>query len=363
MRHAIALAKRAAGDTHPNPIVGSVIVEGGKIVAEGWHKRAGTPHAERNALSALGRKPSSGATLFVTLEPCSTFGRTGACTDAIIEAGISRVVVGATDPNPAHSGRGFAALQTAGIEVVSGVLAQECERLNPIFNHKITTGKPLFAMKTAMTLDGKTATSNGESQWITGTEARADVMRIRRYFPAIATGSGTILADNPSLTVRISRELITCPVRFIFDRRRRTLDAMDRLQIFNDDFSEKTILVTTGDVSASLAEKLNAKGIRTWLLPFSENEFWNTFRSRCEEAGLDGVLFEAGAELLGNLFSNRQANYLYAYIAPTLFGDNTARPALAGTPLEKLSEAVKLENISCSRLGQDFLIEGKIPFI
>lgn len=363
MRRAIALAKRATGDTHPNPIVGSVIVEDGKIVAEGWHKRAGTPHAERNALAALGRKPKPGAVMFVTLEPCSTCGRTGACTDAIIEAGIARVVVGATDPNPAHAGRGYAVLRNAGVEVISGVLAQECERLNPIFNHKITTGAPLFAMKTAMTLDGKTATSSGESQWITGAEARADVMRIRRYFPAIATGSGTILADNPSLTARIPGEPVTCPARFVFDRRLRTLDAMDRLQVFNDDFREKTILVTTHDVPALLADKLAANGIRTWLLPPGENEFWSAFRKRCGEAGLDGVLFEAGAELLGRLFANRQANYLYAYIAPTLFGDNAARPALAGTPLEKLSDAVKLENASCSQHGRDFLIEGKIPFI
>ncbi|MBQ8445213.1 MAG: bifunctional diaminohydroxyphosphoribosylaminopyrimidine deaminase/5-amino-6-(5-phosphoribosylamino)uracil reductase RibD, partial [Opitutales bacterium] len=152
MRRAIELARRGNGNTHPNPMVGALIVEDGKIVAEGFHACAGTPHAERNALAELGRAPAPGATMFVTLEPCSTCGRTGACTDAIIAAGISRVVVGATDPNPAHSGNGFAVLRAAGIEVVSGVLEEECSRLNPIFNHQITTGTPLFAMKTATTL-------------------------------------------------------------------------------------------------------------------------------------------------------------------------------------------------------------------
>lgn len=359
MRRAIALAKRGNGDTHPNPMVGAVIVENGKIVAEGWHKRAGTPHAERNALAALGRAPAAGATMFVTLEPCSTRGRTGACTEAVIAAGISRVVVGATDPNPAHAGNGFDVLRAAGIEVVSGVLADECARLNPIFNHWITAGTPLFAAKTAMTLDGRTATRSGESQWITGAEARADVMRLRRYFPAIATGAGTVLADDPSLTARVPGEEIRCPVRFVFDRRLRTLERMDSLKIYGDDFRANTILVTTASVPADFSEKLTSRGIRVWTFPPNEN-FWDAFRSRCAENGLCGVLFEAGAELLGGLFAARQADYLYAYVAPKIFADPAARPAFAGTPLERLDDAFRAENLACSRLGDDFLFEGKI---
>ncbi|MDR2863781.1 MAG: bifunctional diaminohydroxyphosphoribosylaminopyrimidine deaminase/5-amino-6-(5-phosphoribosylamino)uracil reductase RibD, partial [Puniceicoccales bacterium] len=185
MRRALTLAKRAWGNTHPNPHVGALIVESGVIVAEGWHERAGDAHAEINTLRALGRRPKPGATLVVTLEPCSTHGRTGACTTALLDAGISRVVAGTADPFPAHCGRGFALLREAGVEVVSGVLAGECADLNLIFNHRVTHGEPLVALKTATTLDGRIATRTGQSQWITGPEARADVMRWRRYFPAI----------------------------------------------------------------------------------------------------------------------------------------------------------------------------------
>ena len=358
MRCAIALARRGNGDTHPNPMVGSVIVENGKIVAEGYHARAGTPHAERNALSALGRRPAPGATLYVTLEPCSTHGRTGACTDAIIAAGISRVVIGAIDPNPNHAGAGIRILQAAGIETLSGVLAEECTRLNPVFNHFITTGTPLFALKTAMTLDGHTATRHGESQWITGSEARADVMRLRRYFPAIATGSGTVLADNPSLTARVPGEAATCPVRFIFDRRLRTLEKIDELKVFNDEFASLTILVTTAQIPPAYEEELAMRNVAVWQL--SAEFFWQEFRSRLAEKNLCGVLFEAGAKLLGGLLGTRQANYLYAYIAPKIFGDAAARPAFDGCPLEKLADARMLSETHISRLGDDFLIEGKL---
>lgn len=362
MRRAVALARRGNGDTHPNPMVGALIVEDGKIVAEGWHKRAGTAHAERAALAALGRAPKPGAEMFVTLEPCSTRGRTGACTEAIIAAGgISRVVVGATDPNPAHAGKGFEILRAAGIDVVPGVLADVCARLNPIFNRLITTGTPLFAVKTAMTLDGRTATRSGESKWITGAEARADVMRLRRYFPAIATGAGTALADDPALTARVPGEKIFCPAaRFVFDRRLRTLEKIGALRLFNDEFRARTVLVTTAEarVPAQAADALAARGIAVWALD-AEN-FWADFRSRCARAQLGGVLFEAGAELLGGLISAKAADYVYAYVAPKIFADPAARPAFAGAPLARLSDAFRVKNPAVMRLGDDFLFEGEI---
>ena len=362
MRRAVALARLGNGDTHPNPMVGALIVEDGKIVAEGWHKRAGTAHAERAALAALGRAPKPGAEMFVTLEPCSTRGRTGACTEAIIAAGgISRVVVGATDPNPAHAGKGFEILRAAGIDVVPGVLADVCARLNPIFNRLITTGTPLFAVKTAMTLDGRTATRSGESKWITGAEARADVMRLRRYFPAIATGAGTALADDPALTARVPGEKISCPAaRFVFDRRLRTLEKIGALRLFNDEFRARTVLVTTAEarVPAEAADALAARGIAVWALD-AEN-FWADFRSRCARAQLGGVLFEAGAELLGGLISAKAADYVYAYVAPKIFADPAARPAFAGAPLARLSDAFRVKNPAVMRLGDDFLFEGEI---
>lgn len=363
MRRAIALAKRGNGTTHPNPMVGAVIVEDGEIVAEGFHARAGTPHAERVALSALGRRPKNGATLVVTLEPCSTHGKTGACTDAIIAAGgISRVVVGATDPNPAHAGKGFEVLRAAGIEVVSGVLDEECVRLNPIFNHFITKKTPLFAAKTAMTLDGKTATRSGESKWITGTQAREDVMRLRRYFPAIATGSGTVLADDPALTARACGEEIFCPIRFVFDRRLRTLAQFDKLKIFNDEFCSRTVLVTleTTDFPEEFSRKATERGIG--ILRLSEKNFWQDFRAFCAEKELCGVLFEAGAGLLGGLLAAHEVDYVYAYIAPKIFGDPAARPAFDSGNLARLSDAFLFKNLSVTRLGDDTLFEGFLSY-
>lgn len=315
MRRAIELAEQARGDTHPNPRVGAVIVEDGEIVAEGFHARAGTPHAERAALNALGRRPKPGATIVVTLEPCSTHGRTGACTEAILAAGIARVVVGATDPNPAHAGRGLEILRERGIEVVSGVLERECENLNPIFNYNIVRKSPLLAAKCALTPDGKMFFVPGERAQITGPDARENVMRERCYFPAIATSSGTVLCDNPSLTVRLPGEAITCPTRFVFDRSGRTLDCAKRLNVFSDEFREKTILVTTPETAARARVLLAESGVGIWELPAETSVFWETFRERCNESGITGVYFECGPTFLRELFAARQADYLYAYVA------------------------------------------------
>lgn len=201
MRRAVELAAQGWGETHPNPMVGALVVRGREIVGEGYHERAGEAHAEVNALREAGPR-ARGATLYVTLEPCSTHGRTPPCNDAIIEAGIERVVIGALDPNPLHEGRGLRALQQAGITVTTGILRDECSDLNLIFNHWITTGQPMIAAKVATSIDGLIATHAGDSRWITGEAARSDVHRWRRYFPAIAIGANTVLKDNPRLTVR-----------------------------------------------------------------------------------------------------------------------------------------------------------------
>lgn len=317
MRRAIVLAETARGNTHPNPLVGAVIVEDGKIVAEGFHARAGTPHAERVALNALGRKPKPDATLFVSLEPCSTHGKTGACTDAILAAGISRVVVGATDPNPAHAGRGLEMLRKHGVEVISGILERECENLNPIFNYNIVRNSPLLAAKCALTPDGKMFFVAGTQSRITGAAARENVMRERRYFPAIATSSGTVLCDNPALTSRIPGEAITCPTRFVFDRRGRTLEHAEKLNVFSDAFREKTIFVSVPATEEKAQKKLAGTGVRVWTLPESTTAFWTAFREKCNEEKITGVYFECGPTLLRELFAAEQADYLYAYVAGT----------------------------------------------
>lgn len=317
MRRAIALAKTACGNTHPNPLVGAVLVEDGTIVSEGFHARAGTPHAERVALNTLGRKPKPGATLFVTLEPCSTHGRTGACTEAILAAGVSRVVVGATDPNPAHAGRGLAILREHGVDVFSGVLERECENLNPIFNYNIVRQSPLFAAKCALTPDGKMFHVPGEASVITGSIARENVMRERRYFPAIATSSGTVLCDNPALTVRLPGEEPTCPIRFVFDRRGRTLEHAVSLRVFCDAFASQTIFVCVESTAARAREVLAPRGIRIWTLPEAPEAFWSAFREHCRAEQITGVYFECGPTFLRALFAARQANYFYAYVAGT----------------------------------------------
>jgi len=204
MRLALRLAWRGCGTTSPNPMVGAVLVKGGKIIGRGWHRRAGEPHAEIEAIRDAQSKNTNpqGSTLFVTLEPCCTHGRTPPCTDAIIAAGIKRVVVAATDPNPKHAGQGFKLLQRAEIEVDTGLLAEEATRLNEAFNHWIVHRTPFVTVKSAMTLDGKIATASGESKWITGEKARAQGMRLRQGADAVLVGVNTVIADDPALTIR-----------------------------------------------------------------------------------------------------------------------------------------------------------------
>ncbi len=317
MRHALKLARRAWGQTHPNPLVGAVMVESGEAVGEGWHRADGGAHAEVEALRALGRAPAADATLYVTLEPCSTHGRTGACSSAIIEAGIRRVVIGMEDPNPAHAGQGLDLLRAAGVEVVAGVLAAECADLNLIFRHWITQGKPLLAAKIATTGDGAFAlpAESGE-RWVTGKEARADVMRWRRYFPAIGVSANTALADNPSLTVRFEGQPEASPRRFIFDRSLKTATALDDLNLFNDAHAEWTVVVCAEGTAG--AEAFTTRGIAIWELPHPGGRLdWVAFRERCGEAGIYGVYLEPGPTLTAALLEQAELDYLFHYIAPS----------------------------------------------
>lgn len=318
MRHALKLARRAWGQTHPNPLVGAVIVESGEAVAEGWHRADGGAHAEVEALGSLGRLPAAEATLYVTLEPCSTHGRTGACTSAILEAGIRRVVIGSEDANPAHAGQGLDLLRAAGVEVVAGVLAAECADLNLIFGHWIMRGEPLLAAKIATTGDGAFAPPAGSGErWVTGEEARADVMRWRRYFPAIGVSANTALADNPSLTVRLEGEAERSPRRFIFDRSLKTAGALDDLKLFNDAHAERTVVVCAE--GAVGAEAFAARGIVLWELPYLDGKLdWSVFRERCAAEKIQGVYLEPGPTLCAELIARREVDYLFHYCSPVV---------------------------------------------
>lgn len=362
MRHALAVARRGWGTTHPNPMVGALVVENGKIVAEGFHARAGDPHAEVVALHNLGRMPHPGATLYVTLEPCSTQGRTGACTDAIAAAGIKHVVVGATDPNPAHAGRGFEVLQAAGVEVTAGVLAGDCADLNIIVNHWISKQTPLLAAKTAVTLDGKIATRTNDAMWITGEAAREDVHRWRRLFPAIAVGANTLLTDNPRLTSRLGGETM-CPVRFVFDGLLRTVIEKNPPRVYTDEFKDRTIVVTTPHGGLGYVRKLEAMGVQVWCLPSATVRApIGEFRRKCVDAGVAGVYFEGGAQLISELIQFRELDYLFTYRAPMMLGDDRAKSAFRGLRTEKLTDAVRLEDVRHAEFGPDQLLRGRVVY-
>jgi diaminohydroxyphosphoribosylaminopyrimidine deaminase/5-amino-6-(5-phosphoribosylamino)uracil reductase len=362
MRQALVAARKGWGDTHPNPLVGALIVEDGRVVAEGFHAKAGEAHAEVNALKALGRKPASGATLYVTLEPCSTHGRTPPCCSAIVEAGLTRVVVGATDPNPAHAGKGFELLRAAGVEVVTGVLADNCTDLNLIFNQWITTGRPLFAAKSGVTLDGKVATRTGDSKWITGPESRADGHRWRRLFPAIAVGAGTVRADNPRLTARVDGQE-WCPWRFVFDGLLRTVTDKAMPSVYTDEFRERTIVVTTAHGGMGYVRKLNSLGVKTWILSAQSPKVnFSDFRKRCAEEGITGVFFEGGAQLLSELLQAHELDYLFTYHAPVLFADDKGKSILRGLRTETLDHAIRLTQVRHEVHGDDALMRGFVKY-
>ncbi|PTX99110.1 bifunctional diaminohydroxyphosphoribosylaminopyrimidine deaminase/5-amino-6-(5-phosphoribosylamino)uracil reductase RibD [Opitutus sp. ER46] len=363
MRRALAMARSVWGNTHPNPMVGAVIVEDGQVVAEGATAPDGGPHAERLALLARGKQPRPGATMYVTLEPCSTHGRTGACTDAIIASGIKQVVVGAKDPNPAHAGRGFDVLRAAGIEVITGVLERECTDLNLIFNHWITQDGPLLAAKAGTTLDGKIACRTGESKWITNEASRADVHRWRRLFPGIAVGAMTLLKDDPRLTARRPGEPEWCPKRFVFDGLLRTVLDKNLPTAFTDEFHANTIVVTTPHGGLGYVRKLRDMGITVWTfdsptqrVPFAD------FRKKCAEERIPGVLFEGGGQLISELVRARQLDYLFVYHAPMLFADDKAKSIFSGLRPEKPEHAVRMVDVQHEHFDGDLLMRGRVQY-
>jgi diaminohydroxyphosphoribosylaminopyrimidine deaminase / 5-amino-6-(5-phosphoribosylamino)uracil reductase len=363
MQRALELARRGWGTTAPNPMVGSVIVERGKIVAEGWHEKDGGPHAERMALAALGKKTARSATLYVTLEPCSTDGRTGACCDALIAAKLRRVVIGTLDPNPNHAGRAVQLLEAAGIAVEVGVLEAECRDLNLIFNHWIVRGLPLVAAKTANTLDGHIATRTGDSKWITNEASREDVHRWRRLFPAIAVGAMTVLEDNPTLTARCGDCEPWAPVRFVFDGLLRTVVDRNMPGLYTDAYRDRTIVVTTPHGGLGYVRKLESAGIKVWVIPSdSQRVPIDEFKRRCAEENISGVYVEGGAHLIGNLLRAQELDYLFNYRAPMLFADQKSRSGFTGLRTERLSDALRLEEVKHASFGDDQLIRGRVVY-
>ena len=357
LRQALQLAKKAWGDTHPNPMVGCVLVEDGEVVAEGFHARAGEQHAEIMALGHLGRSPKPGAALYVTLEPCSTHGRTPPCLDAILEAGIKLVVVGAHDPNPDHAGKGLEHLRNAGIEVIEadGETASDCLDLNLIFNHHVVTGETFFALKLAVTSNGKLAEASGTTSPVTGPEARADVMLWRRLFPAIAVGAGTVKVDNPKLTARFP-ESEWCPRRIILDGRLSSVpEDGDLPLVYSDEHRARTIVVTFPGSSPSRRELLVEAGVSCRELPAdSTGQFsFADLKALCSFEGLTGVYFEGGSNVAHGLLAEDALDYLFWYESPKNFENQDAPEA---PPLSSFSLSQK----RIIRFGADLLTHGHL---
>lgn len=365
MQRAIQLARKGWGLTHPNPIVGAVIVEKDVVVAEGWHRKAGQPHAEVEALRALGRKPADDAIFYVTMEPCSTCGQTGACTTAILESGIKQLVVGCRDPNPQHAGHGLDILRSNGVHVTEGVLADDCLDLNLIFNHWILHKQPLIAMKVALTLDGKFAAASGHSRWVTGEAAREDVMLWRRYFPGIVVSADTVLEDDPRLTSRIGSDT-WCPQRFVLDRCLKTVKKGFLPKVYSDVYKDRTIVVcseTESEAKKEACEKLRELGITIWELPEAGGHIdLVAFRKQCAETFVFGLYFEPGINLASSLLAQQFVDYAFVYKAPKLLNDSEALSMGVSRSTQTMSEAFRFKHAHTNVLGEDVLFRGYVNF-
>lgn len=354
MKIALELAAKARGCTSPNPLVGCVIVApDGTIVGRGWHHKAGLPHAEVNAMADAGER-TRGATAYVTLEPCSHYGRTGPCCEALIKAGIRRVVAATGDPNPKVSGRGFARLREAGVEVTVGVLEKEARRQNEVFLHWVTTGRPFTALKYAMTLDGKIATASGDSKWITGEDSRREAHRLRSWYDAILVGKGTVLADDPSLTCRLVEG--KNPVRVILDTHAEL--PADR-KVFTDGAAE-TILAVSEKVPAARWQPL-AERPGVSVLPLPEQDGHIDLGALLDALGrrpLTSLLVEGGSAVHGAFFDAGLAQRVYAFIAPSLLGGRENLTAIGGRGAAAMADRVLLDEVTVRRTGPDLMVTG-----
>lgn len=352
MRRAIELAKLACGWTNPNPMVGAVIVKDGVIVGEGYHRRCGELHAERNAFASLNEvNDAEGATIYVTLEPCCHYGKTPPCTEAIIEHKIKRVVIGSRDPNPLVSGKGAKLLREHGIEVEEDFLREECDSINSIFFHYITTKTPFVTVKYAMTMDGKIATKTGASKWITGEDARGEVQQMRHNHMAIMAGIGTVLADDPMLNVRV--EGLKSPVRVICDSKLRIpLDC----QIVKTASQYRTI-VACANRDEDKIKALEAKQIEVVCLSDNEGKVDIVkLMNYLGEQQIDSVFVEGGAILNDSLFRLGLVNRVESFVAPKVFGGAMAKSPVEGEGIDLVDEASLFRLVDMKQIGQDVLL-------
>ncbi len=355
MKLALRLAARGAGWVSPNPMVGAVVVKNGQVVGKGYHRRAGLPHAEVEALQAAGAA-AHGADLYVTLEPCNHQGRTPPCTQAILAAGVRRVIVATPDPNRRVTGGGAAFLMDKGVEVTVGVLEAEARQLNEAWFHWVETGRPWVIAKAACSLDGRIATATGESQWLTGEAARSYGHRLRHQHDAILVGIGTALADNPQLTVRLPGRRSRDPIRIVLDSRLR-LPLTSRLVRHNS--AAPTWVATTGQAPPEAIQALQGAGVQVMVLPAEAGKVsLPALLQFLGEHQVQSLLVEGGAETLGAFFDQRLVNQFHFFFAPKILGGVKAPGAVGGQGVCHLGEAHIAKQLSIRRLGVDLLVSG-----
>lgn len=351
MQRCLSLAKRATGRTSPNPLVGAVIVKDGEIIGEGFHPRAGEPHAEVFALKAAGAA-ARGATIYVSLEPCNHYGRTPPCSEALIAAGVAKVVVGMVDPNPLVAGGGIARLRAAGIEVVAGVHEVACQKLNEGFVHRILYKRPLGILKYAMTLDGKIATSAGHSAWVTNRDARTEVHQLRAASDAVIVGGNTVRQDNPYLTSH--EEGANNPLRVVMSR---SLRLPENAHLWETS-EAPTLVLTEVDANPDVKELLLHQGVEVLeLTPLTPDKVM----AYLYERGFCNVLWECGGILAASAIAQGAVQKILAFIAPKIIGGNNAPTPVGDLGFTTMTEALPLEGVSWRVVGSDCLVEGYLP--
>ncbi len=358
MKLALELAKKGIGRVHPNPMVGAVIVKDGKILGQGYHKKCGEGHAEVNAFKDAEEKNENveGAEMYVTLEPCSHFGKTPPCADKIIEKKISKVFIGTLDPNPLVAGRGVKKLKDAGIYVEYGILESECYKLNEVFMKYIVKKEPFVVMKTGMSLDGKIATYSGESKWITEEKSRENVHNLRNELTGIMVGINTVLKDNPQLTCRVNGG--RNPIRIIVDSNLKI--PMD-CKIVNTAKEVETIIATTDKANLDKINSLEDKGVKIIVVP-SKNGKVNLkeLMTILGKLKIDSILLEGGGTLNFSALEEGIVDKVKIYIAPKIIGGKDSKTPIEGKGIDNLKDAFKITNLSVSTIGEDILVEGYV---
>ena len=353
MKMALRLARKGLGRTSPNPMVGAVVVRKGMVVGQGFHQKAGSPHAEPIAIAQAGKK-AQGATLYVNLEPCNHFGRTPPCTRAILESGIKKVVLGMSDPNPGVKGGGADWLRSQGVEVVQGVLEEECRRLNEVYLKWITTGLPFVILKAAISLDGRIATRTGDSKWISNERSRRLVHQIRNQVDGVVVGIGTVVKDNPLLTVRLPRRKIRDPLRIVLDP---GLRISPKARILEG--PAKTLIISGTRPQDHKKKKLEMKGVEILSLPDRDGQISiKELLIHLGRRGISSLLVEGGAEVYSSFLKEHQVDKLIVFIAPCFIGGRKAIGMIGGAGITQMSEAVRFKEMKVKPWSGDILVEA-----